>query len=95
MGELEKDLAEENIAQRLLVCSSRAATEAVISGSGSRAACGQGNPEYAKDKALEGHIMLDKLLMQNNCKLPLMLQWRNEVHKIFPFCHMALGQRRG
>lgn len=62
---------------------------------GHRAVCRQGDPEHAKDKAPEGHIVLDKLLMQTDCKLPLMLQRRTEVRKIFPFCHVALGQKSG
>lgn len=57
--------------------------------------CAEGHPEHARDKAPEGHIVLDKLLMQNNLKLPLMLQRRTEIRKIFPFCHVALGQETG
>lgn len=37
----------------------------------------------ARDEAPEGHIMLDKLLIQHNFKLPLMLQRRTEIHIIF------------
>lgn len=69
--------------------------ETTVSRSGNGAACGQGNPEHTKDKAPEGRIVLDKILMQNNCKLPLMLQSRTEIRKIFPFCCVALRQKSG